>query len=1183
MNNTYSNPLDPSILTAGNLNPILDRVQQQLASFAGMPGAAGQLLPIFTAVDRAAIDGALAAMSRGDRTLTSRIQVLDDAAMHGARGAYASGTDTIYLSASLVAQAGTAEGLTGAVRTAIEEIGHRLDHRFHANLDSPGDEGELFSARVTGLALDGAALARITNENDWGTITLHGQEIVVERDDTPSSALNLGVLNGTRTFTNFVGSTDANDYYRFTLNGDSNFRLTLSGLTADGDVDLLDAAGNVLTSGVNSGSTAELIAGTIAGGTYYVRVYPGTFGSSTNYNLSITGTLVPPDTAGNTLVAARNIGALTAATRTFQEFVGTVDVNDYYRFTVGASSLLNLALTGLDGDADVYLLNSAGQQIGVSGNANNTAESIQQSLVAGTYYVKVTAFTGNTTNYALSLSAIPDSAGNTLATARNVGALSALRTFQDNVGANDSNDYYRFTLGAASNFRLALNGMTADADVQLLNSAGQVITSSTSASSNPEAISRALAAGTYYVRVFPYTGSTNYNLSLMATALPADSAGNTLATAKNLGALTGTRSLQEFVGTTDPNDYYRFTLSSSSYLTVSLNGLSADGDVQLLNASGQQIAISNGPGVNAESITASLAAGTYYIRIYPEVANNTSYNLGLSVVPAPVDNAGNTLALARNIGVLTGTRTFQDFVGRVDTNDYYKFTLNQGSSFRLALNGMTTDADVQLLNASGIVLDTSNFDNTTPEAISRYLAAGTYYVRVYPYGTATNYNLSLTATPGVPADTAGNTLVTARNLGALTATPLNLRDFVGVADPNDYYKFTLSATSNFSLNLRNLSTDADVRLLNASGATIVSSVNSGSNPEAIDRLLAAGTYYIQVFRYSGDTVYDLQVSATPSTANPNFSTTYGYGLTNAALAVARGLGQTAPFANVADLGGNNWGADLVNAPEAWARGYRGQGIIVAVIDTGVDYNHADLDANIWTNTREIAGNGIDDDRNGYIDDVHGWDFVQGDNDAMDVQGHGTHVAGTIAAENNGVGNTGVAYGARIMPVRVLGDSGSGTFINIARGIRYAADNGARVINLSLGGGSGSPEMDAAINYAAQRGAVVVMASGNEGAAAPGYPARLATTTGIAVGAVDRFKQAATFSNAAGTNSAMQYVVAPGVDVYSTQLGGGYRLLDGTSMATPHVAGVVALMLSANPNLTAAQVRSILTSTASRLV
>ncbi len=121
-----------------------------------------------------------------------------------------------------------------------------------------------------------------------------------------------------------------------------------------------------------------------------------------------------------------------------------------------------------------------------------------------------------------------------------------------------------------------------------------------------------------------------------------------------------------------------------------------------------------------------------------------------------------------------------------------------------------------------------------------------------------------------------------------------------------------------------------------------------------------------------------------------------------------------------------------------------------MVDTGVDYTHPDLDGNIWTNSREIAGNGVDDDGNGYVDDVHGWDFVGNDNAPLDADGHGTHVSGTIAAENNGVGITGVAYNAKIMPVRVLDENGSGTNAAIAAGIRYAADNGARVINLSLG-------------------------------------------------------------------------------------------------------------------------------------
>ena len=151
--------------------------------------------------------------------------------------------------------------------------------------------------------------------------------------------------------------------------------------------------------------------------------------------------------------------------------------------------------------------------------------------------------------------------------------------------------------------------------------------------------------------------------------------------------------------------------------------------------------------------------------------------------------------------------------------------------------------------------------------------------------------------------------------------------------------------------------------------------------------------------------------------------------------------------------GGLYGLDRIGAPEVWNYGYTGQGIVVAFCDTGVDRFHPDLDANIWSNADEIEGNGVDDDGNGCIDDRYGWNFASNYNNTMDVQSHGTHVAGTIAAEINGFGITGVAYNAKIMPVKVLSDSGSGSYEGITNGIRYAANNGANVINLSLGGGS----------------------------------------------------------------------------------------------------------------------------------
>lgn len=326
----------------------------------------------------------------------------------------------------------------------------------------------------------------------------------------------------------------------------------------------------------------------------------------------------------------------------------------------------------------------------------------------------------------------------------------------------------------------------------------------------------------------------------------------------------------------------------------------------------------------------------------------------------------------------------------------------------------------------------------------------------------------------------------------------------------------------------------------------------------------------------------------PGTIN-NFNFSYGYGLVDAAAAVASAAGR-APFASAPPLGGSAWGLDMLNAPAAWNQGHTGQDIVVAVLDTGVDYNHVDLRGNIWQNPGEIAGNGIDDDGNGYVDDVQGWKFVDSDsNNPMDFEGHGTHVAGIIAGLNNGVGVTGVAHNAKIMPVKVIDGRDDGSYRlfdrNVADGIRYAVDNGAHVVNLSLGNYIGDPDMTrtrAALSYARDAGVVVVMASGNErqeGARRPIQPAYYALDDlGIAVGAVNSSRRVANFSNPAG-NVPLDFVVAPGVNIRSTVLRNRYESYSGTSMASPFVAGVAALMMGANPNLSPAQVEEILKATA----
>jgi hypothetical protein len=255
-----------------------------------------------------------------------------------------------------------------------------------------------------------------------------------------------------------------------------------------------------------------------------------------------------------------------------------------------------------------------------------------------------------------------------------------------------------------------------------------------------------LSAGTYYARVYRYSGDTTYGLSL--TALPVDNAGNTLATARAVGTLTATQSFSDWVGSVDTNDYYSFNVGTQSNLTLSLTGLSADADVQLLNSSGTVITTSAAGGSSSESITRQLSAGTYYARVY-RYSGDTNYSLSLNataVAPVPIDNAGNTLDTARIVGTLTATQSFSDWVGSADIDDYYSFNVTTLSNVNLNLTGLSADVDLYLLNSSGTVISSSEAGGTTSESITRQLSAGTYYARVNRYSDDTTYSLSLNAT-----------------------------------------------------------------------------------------------------------------------------------------------------------------------------------------------------------------------------------------------------------------------------------------------------------------------------------------------------------------------------------------------------------------------------------------------------
>ncbi|HYE03636.1 MAG TPA: S8 family serine peptidase [Phycisphaerales bacterium] len=271
----------------------------------------------------------------------------------------------------------------------------------------------------------------------------------------------------------------------------------------------------------------------------------------------------------------------------------------------------------------------------------------------------------------------------------------------------------------------------------------------------------------------------------------------------------------------------------------------------------------------------------------------------------------------------------------------------------------------------------------------------------------------------------------------------------------------------------------------------------------------------------------------------------------------------------------------IDAPEAWNVFTGSSGFVVAVIDDGTNYGHADLAANMWTNPGEVAGNGLDDDANGYVDDVRGWDFYTNDNDPYGG-GHGTHTAGTVGAVgNNALGVAGVSWQCKVMPLRFLGPMGGATSDAI-EALQYAVGKGVKVSNNSWGGGGYSQALYDAINAARAAGHLFVAAAGNGGSDQVGdnndavafYPASYTLDNVISVAATNNNDGRAGFSNYGATSVDLG---APGVNIVSTY-GTGYAYSDGTSMACPHVAGAAALVWANNPSFSYAQVRARLLST-----
>ncbi|MEH1901153.1 MAG: hypothetical protein V7L04_06995 [Nostoc sp.] len=368
--------------------------------------------------------------------------------------------------------------------------------------------------------------------------------------------------------------------------------------------------------------------------------------------------------------------------------------------------------------------------------------------------------------------------GTTFTTAQNIGILKSFN-YKDAIANASPLDYYKFSLTSTNNITLLLNGVTQnylyakiyyDKNNNGLIESGEQLDSEIAGSGQNAQLTTTLGAGNYYVEISQYYNNvtSNYSLQLAATSAPASIAsnpGNTLDTAYNIGNLTGNKTFTEFVGSVDPLDYYKFSLTSTNNITLLLNGVTQNylyakiyydkNNNGLIETGDELYSEIAGSGSNAQ-ITKTLGAGNYYVGISQYYNNvNSNYSLQLAATSALASigsNPGNTLNTAYNIGNLTGTKSFTEFVGSVDPLDYYKFSLTSTNNITLLLNGVTDDylyAKIYYdknnngLIESGEQLDSEIVGSGGNAQITKTLGAGNYYVEISQYNNNDNSNYSL--------------------------------------------------------------------------------------------------------------------------------------------------------------------------------------------------------------------------------------------------------------------------------------------------------------------------------------------------------------------------------------------------------------------------------------------------------
>ncbi|MBD2178768.1 pre-peptidase C-terminal domain-containing protein [Pseudanabaena sp. FACHB-1998] len=702
----------------------------------------------------------------GDFSQLPSVQVISADITKGAFGLYAHDTQTVYLSDILFqSNAAPTNSLFGAVGVLVEETFHWLDDR--VGTDTQGDEGELGRNLLFNSNLSSAELTRIKSEDDSGIIVLNGQSLAIEKNDTLATADNLGILNSVcigrsgwvGTYREWWGNNWVpNDYYRFQLTNPAMLDLRLMNLENDVDLYLLNSNGNIIQSSTNGGRSEDSIARQLGVGTYYIQVKQYTQNSgNSRYDLAINSIL---DYAGNDRSSARNIGTLITSDTSYIDSVGNVDKDDYYGFYLNGTRDLRLSLTGLSADADVQVLNSAGTVISESKRSGNSSESINlDNLGAGTYYARVYRYSGDT-NYTLRLRA-ENRFDQYMANVRQI-YLDVLNRDPDSGGQQGWANamlsgwtYAQVRSGIANSQESRNNVNAAYLNVLLRNAdAGGL-----------QGYVNALANNSTLRQVYESIATSNEARSNFWTAQYYNN------TDRN-----GSVVFAQSFGRTNTGFDRNWGYSSPSGW-VSSDNFSARIFGQVSFAAGlQEIRVGADDGVrvrvNGQTIIDRLVdqAFTTNTAVF-NAGNGGNFNveieyyerggaaaLSFSTIPViPPDSAGNSASTARNLGTLfdngQGRYSFtaNDFIGSVDPNDFYRFSLSNRNTFNLTLNNLSADADLQLIwdrNGNGAIDSydetfSSTSGGTSQDSISRILESGSYFVRVFQGLASVNTSYAL--------------------------------------------------------------------------------------------------------------------------------------------------------------------------------------------------------------------------------------------------------------------------------------------------------------------------------------------------------------------------------------------------------------------------------------------------------